>query len=107
MTLYEPVLQTLQPKDIYNEKILPYESFLMHRESFDHDDFCTALHIRIKDKYSCYFMCPFIKIILTDLWIIQLFVQSATSKIYTSSCDQLGYPQVGKYYFYEWTHEIT
>ena len=50
-------------------KFFPYESFLTHRESFDHDDFCTALHIRIKDKHSCYFMCPFIKIILTDLWI--------------------------------------
>ena len=42
---------------------------------------------------------------LVDYTIVR--AQSATSKIYTSSCDLLGYPQVSKYYFYEWKHEIT
>ena len=52
-----------------SEKKLPHGSFFMHRKSFDHSTFCTALRWHTKDVYLCHFIYPFVKIILADLWI--------------------------------------
>ena len=51
------------------QKYFPCESFFMHRKSFDHSTFCTALRWHIKDVYLCPFIYLFVKIILADLWI--------------------------------------
>ena len=56
-------------KDFLCEKNISYGSFLMHRKSFDHSTFCTALHWHMKDVYLCPFMYLFVKMLLADLWI--------------------------------------
>ena len=62
-------IESVMIKDFQSEKKFPYGSFFMHRKSFDHSTFFTALHWHMKDVYLCPFIYPFVKIILTDLWI--------------------------------------
>ena len=61
--------KVLCAKVLVCKKKLPYGSFFMHRKSFDHSTFCTALHWHMKDVYLCLFMYVFVKILLADLWI--------------------------------------